>query len=48
MGLTGGCIFEMMISHSNSKLKELMTLHIELKLVKNLFRFLNLEFEITF
>lgn len=32
MGLTGGCIFEVMISHSNNKLKYFMTLHIELKI----------------
>lgn len=32
MGLTGGCIFEVMISHSNNKLKEFMTRLFELKI----------------
>lgn len=31
-GLTGGCISEVMISHSSNKLKEFMTLRIELKI----------------
>lgn len=45
----GGCIFQVMISQSNNKLKEFMTLCTELKIIgKNLFAFLNLEFEITF
>lgn len=32
VGLTGDCIFEVMISHSSNKLKEFMTLLFELKI----------------